>query len=43
MDRKSRGLVTPEKIADKLLADLAGMLNGLKQNFYNDGNGISNK
>lgn len=40
MERKSRGPATPEQIADMVPADLAGMLNGVKQDFYDEYFGI---
>ena len=40
MERKSRGPVTPEQIADMVPADLAGMLKGVTQNFYDEHFGI---
>lgn len=36
MERKSRGLMTPEQIADMVPADLAGMLSEVKQDFYDE-------
>ena len=40
MESKNRGLLAPEQIADMVPADLAGMLNGVKQDFYDDYFGI---